>query len=196
METEMNKVFDSALEAFVEVLEKLNIAYAIGGSVASSIYGQVRFTQNADVSVAGFGSQIETFCKAIESSFYVSSQAVKQAHANASSFNVIHLETAFKIDAFVVLDDPFKRQVLMRRKKFALEESSDRSYDFVTPEDIVLLKMQWFLEGGLVSEKQWSDILGVLKNRQHELDIDYMRDWASKLSLSDLLDKALQQIKE
>lgn len=192
----MDKVFDPAVEVFVDVLEKLNIAYAIGGSVASSIYGQVRFTQDADISVAAFGNQIDTFCKAVESRFYVSSQAVKQAHANASSFNVIYLDTAFKIDVFIVSDDPFKRQVLMRRKKVALEENSDRMYDFVSPEDIVLLKLQWYMAGGLISEKQWGDILGVLKNRQHELDIDYMRNWASRLSFSGLLSKAIQQLKE
>jgi len=193
----MADAFDQvALEEFVDVLEKLKIPYAIGGSVASSFYGQVRFTQDADVSVAAFGSQIGMFCKAIEGDFYVSSQAVKQAHANASSFNVIHLNTAFKIDVFIILDDPFKRQVLMRRTKAALDENSARMYNFVSPEDIILLKLQWYLEGGSVSQKQWGDILGVLDAQKDALDMDYMRDWALKLSISNLLNKALQQIKE
>jgi len=192
----MNKVFDPALGMFVDVLEKLNIAYAIGGSVASSIYGQVRFTQDVDLSVAAFENQIEAFCRAIEAGFYVNFDAVKQAHVNASSFNVIHLDTAFKIDVFVVLDDPFKKQVLIRRQKLTLEENPDRKYDFVTPEDIVLLKLLWYIEAGSVSEKQWNDILGVLKNRRNELDIDYIQQWASKLSFSDLLNKAIQQSME
>jgi hypothetical protein len=193
----MGKTFDQpAVEEFVEILEKLKICYAIGGSIASSFYGQVRFTQDADVSVAAFDSQIEVFCKAIQGSFYVSQQAVQQAHRNASSFNVIHFDSAFKIDVFVVSDDPFKRQVLVRRQKVTLAESPDRMYDFVSPEDIILLKLQWHIEGGSVSEKQWSDILGVLKNQRGRLDMDYMWDWAARLSVLELLNKAIQQAKE
>jgi len=192
----MNNIFDPAIEAFVDILDKLKIPYAIGGSVASSIYGQVRFTQDADVSVASFDGQIAKFCQAVEGGFYVSRQAVQQAHQNASSFNVIYLDSAFKIDVFVVSDNPFKRQVLLRREKVAFEEGSDRMYDLVSPEDIILLKLQWYMGGGATSQKQWNDILGVLKNRQDKLDMSYLLDWASKLSVLDLVNKATQEAKD
>ena len=192
----MNSVFDPAIEAFVDILDNLKIPYAIGGSVASSIYGQVRFTQDADVSVAAFSGQIAEFCQAVESGFYVSQQAVQQAHQNASSFNVIYLDSAFKIDVFIVSNDPFKRQVLLRREKVALEDSSGKMYDLVSPEDIILLKLQWYTDGGAASQKQWNDILGVLKNRQDKLDMNYLRDWASKLSVLELLNKAIQEAKD
>ncbi|MCD6174865.1 MAG: hypothetical protein J7K65_03745 [Planctomycetes bacterium] len=192
----MDSVFDPAIEAFVGILDELKITYAIGGSVASSVYGQIRFTQDADISVAAFGGQIAEFCQAVESAFYVSQQAVQQAHHNASSFNVIYLDTAFKIDVFIVSDDPFKRQILLRREKVALEDSSDKMYDLVSPEDIILLKLQWYTDGGAVSQKQWNDILGVLENRQDKLDMDYLWGWASKLSVLELLNKAIQEAKD
>ena len=192
----MNSVFDPAIKVFVDILDELKIPYAIGGSVASSIYGQVRFTQDADVSVASFDSRIAEFCQAVESGFYVSQQAVQQAHQNASSFNVIYLDSAFKIDVFIISDDPFKKQVLLRRKKIDFEDGSDRMYDFVSPEDIILLKLQWYTDGGATSQKQWNDILGVLKNRQDKMDMNYLRDWASKLSILDLLNKATQEAKD
>jgi len=192
----MDSVFDPAIEAFVGILDELKITYAIGGSVASSVYGQIRFTQDADISVAAFGGQIAEFCQAVESAFYVSQQAVQQAHHNASSFNVIYLDTAFKIDIFIVSDDPFKRQILLRREKVALEDSSDKMYDLVSPEDIILLKLQWYTDGGAVSQKQWNDILGVLENRQDKLDMDYLWGWASKLSVLELLNKAIQEAKD
>ncbi len=192
----MDSVFDPAIEAFVGILDELKITYAIGGSVASSVYGQIRFTQDADISVAAFGGQIAEFCQAVESAFYVSQQAVQQAHHNASSFNVIYLDTAFKIDVFIVSDDPFKRQILLRREKVAIEDSSDKMYNLISPEDIILLKLQWYTDGGAVSQKQWNDILGVLENRQDKLDMDYLWDWASKLSVLELLNKAIQEAKD
>ena len=192
----MDNVFDPGIEVFVDVLDKLKIPYAIGGSVASSFYGPVRFTQDADISVAAFANHIGEFCQALQGSFYVSQEAVQQAHQSASSFNVIHLDTAFKMDVFVISNDPFKKKVLLRRQEIAFDANSDRTYNLVSPEDIILLKLQWFLEGGSVSEKQWNDTLGVLKNRQDTLDIDYLKDWGRRLSVLELLEKAIRQAKE
>ncbi|MHC5088388.1 MAG: hypothetical protein ACYSOT_02115, partial [Planctomycetota bacterium] len=106
------------------------------------------------------------------------------------------LDSVFKIDVFVVVDDPFKKRVLERRRKVTIKGDSERRYDFVSPEDIILLKLQWYSDGGLVSEKQWNDITDVLKNRQDTLDMDYLRDWAAQLSIQELLDTAIQQAKE
>jgi len=47
------------LESLAEALEHLDIAYAISGSVASSVYGKVRFTQDADITVEPFDIQAE-----------------------------------------------------------------------------------------------------------------------------------------
>lgn len=193
----MNSAFDQPeVEEFVDILENLNISYAIGGSIASSFYGQVRFTQDADISAESFSDKIAVFCEALQSSFYVSEQAVRQAHQHRTSFNAIHFDSAFKIDVFIVSNDPFKRQVLWRRKQVIFPEKPDRSYAFVSPEDIVLLKLQWYKDGGAISEKQWNDILGVIKNQQDELDREYLREWALKLSVSEFLEKAIQQAKE
>jgi hypothetical protein len=45
--------------------------------------------------------------------------------------------------------------------------------------------------GGEVSDRQWRDILGVLKTRAGELDLDYLQKWANELKVSDLLERAL-----
>ena len=65
---------------------------------------------------------------------------------------------------------------------------------FVTsPEDVILSKLEWYRMGGEVSERQWRDILGVLKTRAGELDLDYLRQWAKELNVSDLLERALKE---
>jgi hypothetical protein len=47
--------------------------------------------------------------------------------------------------------------------------------------------------GDEVSDRQWRDILGVLKTREGELDLDYLRKWAKELKVTDLLDRALSE---
>ena len=47
--------------------------------------------------------------------------------------------------------------------------------------------------GNEVSDRQWDDILGVLKTRGTELDLAYLQKWASQLQVTDLLEKALSE---
>jgi hypothetical protein len=62
------------------------------------------------------------------------------------------------------------------------------------PEDTILRKMLWFREGGEASDRQWRDILGVLRAQQGNLDLAYLRNWAIRLVLTDLLDRAMAEI--
>ena len=184
------------IRQFADVLDQFNISYAIGGSIASSVYGQVRFTQDADMAVTPFADKISEFCQALEDRFYISIEAVQQAHQSHTSFNVIHLKTAFKIDVFVSSGSAFQRQLLLRRKKMVLDTSLNKDFYLVSPEDVILLKLQWYQQGGCVSEKQWDDIKGVLMTQDNRLDEVYLNDWAEQLSVNELLEKATQELKE
>jgi hypothetical protein len=62
-----------------------------------------------------------------------------------------------------------------------------------SPEDTILAKLEWYRMGGEVSDRQWRDILGVLKTRAGELDLEYLRQWAADLHVSDLLGRALKE---
>ena len=179
------------LVEFAKILEVLGVDYAIGGSIASSVYGEIRFTQDADVTVEPFTDKAERFYEEIKDSFYISKAAMYEALGSRKSFNIIHLASAFKIDIFVRGDDEFDKQVLSRRRSIKLDESIERSFSVVSPEDIVLLKLKWYREGGCSSERQWRDILGVLRIQKDELDAEYLKKWAATLGVDDLLDKAL-----
>jgi len=182
------------LEKLTEVLEKLRIAYCIGGSIASSAYGTVRFTQDADITVEPFGPTAEKFFETLKSDFYISTDAMYQALKNRSSFNIIHFATAFKIDIFIRTDTDFQKQMLARGRKLRLG-SSDKEVSFVSPEDIILLKLDWFRQSGGASQRQWSDVQGVLVGQAKSLDFEYLKNWAKKLGLVELLDKALSESK-
>jgi hypothetical protein len=180
------------LEKLTEVLEKLHIAYCLGGSMASSAYGTVRFTQDADITVEPFEPSAEKFFEALKSDFYISSDAMYQALKNRSSFNIIHFATAFKIDVFIQTDTDFQKQMLSRGRKLRLG-NGDKEVSFVSPEDIILLKLDWFRQSGCASQRQWSDVQGVLAGQAKSLDFEYLKNWAKKLGLAELLAKAISE---
>lgn len=61
-----------------------------------------------------------------------------------------------------------------------------------TGEDVILAKLQWYRAGGEVSENQWRDIVGLLSAGPR--DSQYLRAWAARLNVNDLLSKALAEV--
>lgn len=181
------------LKDFSKILDSLEIRYAIGGSIASSVYGQVRFTQDADVMVESFSSKASLFYDKVQELFYISKEAMQHALQSRTCFNIIHLETAFKIDIFISKATSFDCQVFLRAGKIRLGQTENETFFFVSSEDIILLKLLWYEQGQRVSEKQWNDILGVIITQKQSLDIDYLNMWAKSLSVQNLLEKALKQ---
>ncbi len=184
------------LKQLTDALDELKIGYAIGGSIASSIYGKVRFTQDVDITVAPFGDKAERLHAMLKEDFYISKDAMAQALSNRGSFNIIHLTSAFKIDIFIQKDDDFHRQIFHRRKKLKLDESINHLFDIVSPEDIILLKLQWYQAAGCVSERQWSDVLGVLSVQGRSLEMKYLENCSGKLGLGEMLQKAIDEAHE
>lgn len=182
----------AVVRLLTDVLEKLDIGYAIGGSLASSVYGVVRFTHDADITVEPFEPVGERLFESLKSDFYVSTDAMYQALRVRGSFNVIHYATAFKIDIFVRAENEFQKRMLSRARKLLLGDSA-KPLSFVSPEDIILLKLDWYMQSGCVSERQWSDVVGVLAVQADSLDFDYLESWSQKLGLNDLLEKAISE---
>jgi hypothetical protein len=181
------------VERLADMLDSLGIAYAIGGSLASSVYGTSRFTQDADITVQSFARVAHGFYEMVKKEFYISEQAMRQALDSFGSFNIIHFETAFKVDIFVQGPDEFEQRLLARSREAKLSDSSRRNLRVVSPEDIVLLKLRWFHATGGTSQRQWDDILGVLRIQRSSLDFEYLTDAARKLGLTELLDRAIAE---
>ena len=183
------------LESFTDILQQLDIAYAIGGSMASSIYGKVRFTEDADITVEPFGNQADRLIELLSSDYYISKEAVYQALKQQASFNVIHLDSAFKIDVFIRKNTAFEKQLMARRKSLKLSDSIEKEFAVISPEDIILLKLQWYRDGGCSSERQWNDVLGILTVQAERLDFQYLNKWAAILAITELLEKAISESK-
>jgi hypothetical protein len=56
--------------------------------------------------------------------------------------------------------------------------------------------LEWYRMGGEISDRQWRDVLGVLKVQGERLDVAYLRRWATALGVADLLEKALTAVNE
>lgn len=177
-----------------EVLEALSVPYLIGGSLASTLYGMVRTTQDSDIVADMRQEHLQPFVAALQDEFYVDDEMIAEALQRHSSFNIIHRETMFKVDVFVPWPRPFLQSQLARAQKQTFVFETEISAKFASPEDTILAKLEWYRIGGEVSERQWRDILGVLKTRANALDFDYLRKWASELRVKDLLERALQQM--
>jgi hypothetical protein len=175
-----------------QVFERLGISYYIGGSVASGQYGLPRSTRDVDFIADLREKQVAAFVAALEEDFYVDGNAVLRAVRGLSSFNLIHFETVYKVDIFIVSDDEWARAKLARRQAKRLAAGPDAPEAFVSSaEDTVLQKLRWFQKGGGVSERQWDDVLGVLKVQAQALDYAYMQRWATDLGVAELLQQAM-----
>ena len=92
------------------VLEELAIPYVIGGSVAASFYGQARLTYDSDIVADILPEHVPSLIASLESDFYVSEIAIQEAIERRSSFNLIHLQTMFKVDIFLPKHAPIRRR--------------------------------------------------------------------------------------
>jgi hypothetical protein len=183
------------IKKLTDVLDELKIEYAIGGSIASSLYGTVRFTQDADITVKEFRGVVDRLYDRLKDEFYLSREAMAQALDSCGSFNAIHLETSFKIDVFIQGRGEFEKQLLARRKRIRLSDSLEKRFCVVSPEDIILLKLRWYARSGCVSDRQWDDILGVLRVQGDSLDFQYLKVWSRKLGVDELLQRVISESK-
>jgi len=179
-----------AISPVVGALEGLGIAYRIGGSVASSALGVPRSTLDIDIVCDIESQHVDAFAAGLGGDYYVDADMIREAIAQRSSFNVIFVPTMTKVDVFVKRGGIFDREVFRRVVHIPLEEGS-REFDVTTAEDIVLRKLEWFKLGGGVSERQWLDVVGVLRVQMDQIDGDYLRKWADTLDVLPLLLKAM-----
>lgn len=173
------------------VLDALGVSYLVGGSLASSIYGVPRATEDVDLVADLRLSHVDAITNALTEEFYVDADMIRDAIQRRASFNVIHLETMFKADIFVRKGDSWSRGEMERARTEQLEMPEGQvSIRFASPEDTLLHKLIWYKLGDEVSDRQWIDILGVLKVQGAALDQAYLDQWAPLLDIQALLLRA------
>lgn len=183
----------SVVVQVVRILEDLSIPYHLGGSFASTIHGVPRQTRDVDIVVDLSQTSGRQLVRALSGDFYVSELVVDAAISRRSCFNAIHLASGFKVDFFVKGHRQFDDVELGRSISQQIVADPPVWAEVKSAEDVVLRKLQWFKDGGGVSDRQWNDVLGVLKAQEDRLDARYLDEWARRLGIFDLLAKALSE---
>ena len=180
----------------VEAFDRLQTRYFISGSVASALHGVTRSTIDADLVAEIEPNQVSELINLLGAGFYADEEMILDAIRHRSSFNFVHLNTMYKVDVFLRKERPFEDAQFRRREEQVFSTEPDQKAFVATAEDTILAKLEWYRMGGEVSDRQWRDILGVLKVQADRLDRDYLQEWALELGVSDLLEKAQKEAEE
>jgi hypothetical protein len=177
-----------AIRAVAEAFEALDVTWAIGGSIASVFYGEPRATNDIDVVTDLDEPKARQLAALLAGAFYADEDAMVDAVRRRGSFNLIDGRTFIKFDVFIPGPGPLGRGQLDRRRMGAIFPGAE-PLPVLGPEDTVLQKLQWYRLTGGASDRQWRDVLAVLR-LAGELDDDYLGRVAAAGGLGDLLARA------
>jgi hypothetical protein len=181
---------DVALAA-ARAFESTGIAYFLGGSMASSLQGEPRATNDIDFVLDLREEQIAPLVAALGLDFDVDEHALAEAVRQQGSWNVFFAPLMIKIDLFVLGRTPFDASEFARRRRMLVREDAEL---FVkSPEDSVLRKLRWFKDGGSVSTNQWRDVVEILRVNAGALEDAYLDEWAPRLDVASELASAREQ---
>jgi len=175
-----------------EALEHCGVRYLVGGSLSSSLSGEPRSTLDVDLVVSMSDSDVGPFVERLGDEFWVEPGSLRRAIRDRSSANIIHYGTSTKVDLFIAGGSVLDEQQMYRRQRVQVATDPDRYLYFYTPEDILLQKLRWYRAGNEASDRQWRDILGIVRV-QPRLEEAYLHDGARRLGVVDLLERAMLQ---
>jgi hypothetical protein len=173
-------------------LEQLRVGYYLAGSFASGIHGVFRASADTDIVADLPMFKVEKLAQVLGADFDADVEMMKEAVQLRRSFNLVHFASLWKVDVFVMKDRPYDAEALSRAEDLQLDPSdSGSAVKIATPEDTVLAKLEWYRKGNEVSDRQWADVIGVLRLRRGRMNEPYLRRWAKDLNVLDLLERAL-----
>ena len=177
---------EKLLAEVAAVLNDAGIDYVVTGSVVTSAYGEPRYTQDADVVVAADPRLGELLARAFAPPrYYVDAEDVNESLRKGLICNLIDTDIARKVDFHPLKDEPFERSFFERRRKVLY---AGVELWFPSAEDAILSKLRWARATG-DGERHLRDAAAVYEVQGAVLDEGYLREWAERLAVSDLLDK-------
>ncbi len=176
--------------ALAEQLDRLEAAFVVGGSLASSVRGIPRSTIDIDLIVRITVQQVAELAEAMGSDWHIDVEQAREALRYGRSFNFLHLRSGLKFDFFPACTAFHQAEIARATTETLIVEGETIECPVVTAEDILIAKLRWYADGGQVSDRQWSDIVGIVRANP-SLDRDYVGHWAQQLDVQSLFERAL-----
>lgn len=174
---------------FAAACDHAAIPYFLGGSAATSIYGDPRSTNDLDFVVDAGEAQVPALIEQLGPDFDADPDPLRRAARLRSSWNVFFLPRFIKVDVFFRRDGEYDRVEFARRRSYDIAGFAAPLW-VKAPEDSVLRKLCWYRDGGETSDRQWRDIVGTLIRNAGHLDEAHLDTWAPRLGVAELLAKA------
>lgn len=168
-----------------ERLERAGIPYMLTGSMAMNYYAEPRMTRAIDMVVAIEPSDVERIEAAFQSDYYVPEEGLAQVIRDRGMFNLVHFASSVKVDMVVRKDEAFRLGEFARRRAVGLPGFSAW---VVSKEDLLLSKLVWARDAE--SELQRRDVRNLLASGA---EVAYLREWAPRLGVSELLEELLDE---
>jgi hypothetical protein len=169
------------LEVLRIVTSRLDLAgvpYMVSGSLALGYYAQPRMTRDIDVVVELDLAGIQKVVAAFSPDFYCDEDAIRRAVATRRLVNLVHLDSAYKVDLIVRKDSEYRQVEFRRRRQLSL---GGVQVWLVAPEDLLLSKLVWAGESG--SDLQLRDAAALVASVP-DLDWPHISRWASMLGVA------------
>jgi hypothetical protein len=172
-------------------IESAGGEYFVGGSLASSLQGEPRATNDIDVVLKLPATRAEKLAALLGQDFDVDVDMLRDALLHRRTCNVFFLPAVMKIDLFALGASEYDEVEFSRRRPVDVRPGGP-TLVVKAAEDSVLRKLLWYRDGGQTSERQWRDVVEVLRVSAGALDVTYLDDWAGRLGVADLLLRARQ----
>ena len=174
-------------------MESAGVEYAVGGSVASSAYGEPRATLDLDVAIRLTPGLVPALLEALGPDFVVDAELLQEGIRTGRSVNIFYLPVFTKIDLFARGDDEYDQAEFSRRNE--IEVAPGKRILASSAEDNLLWKLRWYRKGGESSDQQWRDVMGLVRVSGESMDLTYLRRWAVHHGVADLLERAINQVR-
>src|SRR5207253_1266363 len=109
---------------------------------------------------------VKQLSESFEADFHIDEEAALEAVRHRDMFNIIHRQTTYKADLHMLPEGEWGAVQMQRRVWFPpTQDPASKPVPFASPEDTVIAKLRWYKMTGERSDKQWGDLLGVLRQQ-------------------------------
>ena len=159
-------------------LDAVGLEFMLTGSMAMNFYAQPRMTRDIDLVIALTATNASQIAATFAPDYYVSPEAVRDAIAHESMFNLIHEDSITKVDFIVRKHTPYRLEEFARRNRIQIENFTTW---IVSKEDLIISKLDWAKDTR--STQQFGDVRNLLSTG---CDINYIAHWTEILGLGSL----------